>query len=310
MSHAGESVYLAPPSLQMNFSDELTAEQRQVAERSVAEFAARSVEVTARRRAARAARAELSAALQAPLRKIIESDPDAVAALAAARRRQPEREPSLEQLFDLEPPAWPVIARDFPLDLAGVLVGGVADQVFPIPYHYDWRWYAPGVEPAVFSADHTTGQVSIATGTRGGFVDAHAGVGVSLRTDRVTTVSGRSLRSSWDKWSASAGSDGLGVSEGGMEMTVFEDGELRGFIPDNRWSVVASDYQPVFGDTGGFGTGDPVEVSWTMRPGRDYTFNVGAWVRCTVGSSSEGAEFDWATGDINAKVTVMTLFHQ
>jgi hypothetical protein len=68
MSHAGESEYLAPPSLQMNFTDELTAEQRQVAERSVATYAARSIEATARRQAARAAQTELSAALQAPLR--------------------------------------------------------------------------------------------------------------------------------------------------------------------------------------------------------------------------------------------------
>jgi hypothetical protein len=58
-------------------------------------------------------------------------------------------------------------------------------------------------------------------------------------------------------------------------------------------------------DSGGFGTGDPMEVSWTMLPGHFYEFNVGQWARVERHPRLGGAG---GISQIQGTVILMTLF--
>ena len=72
---------LDKPQLQITFYEDVSTEQRQAAERSVATLIARTVEAAAKRNAAEAELAELSDALSAPFVKLIEEHPEAMRAV-------------------------------------------------------------------------------------------------------------------------------------------------------------------------------------------------------------------------------------
>lgn len=248
-------------------------------------------------------KAESAAAINAPLVKLIEADPAAAKALADAGDRRRE----LLQLFEVEPPAFPR-TRDLRLDFTSLVNDGVADQIFPIPYHFDWRWHRGAAGDS--SADRTTGEVSVGTTIDDDeFSDVHAGVGVSLSTTDFRRVKARSLRSSWESYLVAAGGfGGDATAEGGMEMTILEDGQLLSSAQDKRFHKRLSNGETDQWDSEGFGTGDSIEVGCLMTPGRAYTLNVGAWVYCERHNGFGLGGTSSAVAKVNAKVIFMSLF--
>jgi hypothetical protein len=290
----------------IHFSDNLTEEQRAIAERSVDAHIAAVTEARAPLRAANAALAESTAAINAPLGKLIEADPAAAKALAESRDRRRE----LMRLLDVEPPEIPR-TRDLHLDPFTVADNGVADQIIALPYHFTWDWHR-GASGAT-SADRDSGEVTAGTSVDDvPFSDVHAGVGVFLTTPFNRPVVARSLRSSWETYTVSAGGfGGVALAEGGMEMTFLEDGVLKSLRQEKRFRKRLSDSETEQFDSGGFGLGDgSVEVAGLMLPGRGYTLNVGAWVYCEQeGGFGIGGD-SFAVAKIRAKVIFMSLFDQ
>jgi hypothetical protein len=292
-----------PRGFQVGFSENLTAPDRAIAERSVQAHIAHVTQARAERRRITDGQAKAASAVNAPLAKLVEADPAAAKSLtdAADRRRE-----LLGQL-DIEAPTFPR-TRDLPLDLMRVANDGVADQIFPIPYHFDWRWHR-GAEGSS-SADRSTGEVTVGTTVDDvDFSDVHAGVGVLMRPTEFRRVKARSLRSSWESYLVAAGGfGGDATAEGGMEMTILEDGQLLSSAQDKRFRKRLSDGESDQWDSGGFGTGDAIEVACLMTPGREYTINVGAWVYCEQhGGFGIGGD-SWAVAKVTAKVIFISLF--
>jgi hypothetical protein len=292
--------------LRIDYGQDLTAEQRVVVERSVRAHIAHVTEADAPLRAARAALAESRAAIHAPLVKLVEADPAAAKARAEARDQRRE----LVRLLDVEPPAIPR-TRDMHLDIVTFADNGVADQVIALPYHFTWDWH--GGASGLATADRDSGEVTAGTTVDDvAFSDVHAGVGVFLTTPTNRPVVARSLRSSWESYTVSAGSlGGVALAEGGMEMTFVEDGQLKSFRQDKRFRKRVSEGETDQWDRGGFDLGDgSVEVAGLMLPGRGYTLNVGAWVRCEQEGGFGFGGDSFAVARVRAKVIFMSLFDQ
>jgi hypothetical protein len=132
---------------------------------------------------------------------------------------------------------------------------------------------------------------------------------VVLTTDRVKPVLARSQRSSSHNYVVDSGYlGGSATAEGGMEITVLEDGRFLTAAQDKRWRKRVSAGESDSGDSGGFGTGAPIEVTWTMQPGQAYTLNVGAWVFCESQFGAGAAGFSFSQGNLHGIVTLMSLF--
>jgi hypothetical protein len=281
---AGDSL---PPDVQVTFRDDVTQpERRQAAERSVATLVARAAEAAARARDAETRRAALTAALSAPLMKLIEADP-------AARKARDEL--GTERAIAFQPSSW-VLAESpsfaTALDPAIVLhglQGGIEVRV--PPYDFTWSWFnQQGSRPFNQMLINATGRVGLQArsgavpGGASGFVEAHAGFGLLLNTDHPVTVTGRSLRRMQHSYEVRAvGVGGNATSEGGMEFTALEDGTLVASASHKLWrervSASLGDLDESGSGAGGpFAVTEPSELVFTMTPGREYTFNVGIWV--------------------------------
>lgn len=289
----------------ISFSEDLTPEQRAAAERSVDAHIAHVTEARSAQRAAEAALAESNAAIYAPLVRVIEADPAAAKALAETAHRRRE----LTHLLDVEPPVIPR-TRDLNLGIETFADNGIADQIIVTPYHFAWDWHT-GAGGSTF-ADRNTGDISVGTTVDDvDFSDVHAGVGVFLSTNAPRPVVARSLRSSFESYTVSAGSfGGVALAEGGMEMTILEDGQLKGLAQEKRYRRRVSNGETRQWDSGGFGTGAGIEVAVLMVPGRAYALNVGAWVYCHQEGGFGAGGDSWAVSKITAKVILMSLFDQ
>jgi hypothetical protein len=297
---------MSDSDVRIEYSEDLTAEQRVVVERSVHTHIAHVTDADAPLRAARAALAKSRAAINAPLVKLVEADPPAAKARAEARDQRRE----LVRLLDVEPPAIPR-TRDMQLDIVTLANNGVADQVIALPYHFTWDWHRGASGSA--TADRNTGEVTAGTTVDDvAFSDVHAGVGVFLTTPTNRPVVVRSLRSSWESYTVSAGSlGGVALAEGGMEMTFVEDGQLKSLRQDKRFRKRVSEGETDQWDRGGFDLGDgSVEVAGLMLPGRGYTLNVGAWVYCEQEGGFGFGGDSFAVARVRAKVIFMSLFDQ
>lgn len=295
--------------VQVEFQQGMPAEQRRHVELAIAAMARRGAEAMAPTLAASAERAELSAALTRPLLTVIESDPSAAKALAKARGRQTSTDRPVE--------FQPVGAPRGRVDDGVTIEFRGAPEVFAIPYHFAWKWHNPdGGAPFQSSAELSTGEVLVngragaVEGATSSFVDAHAGFGISLRTDQQVTATARSLRRMNYIWAVGAGLPASATSYGGTEFTVFENGQFIGDAAhqDRMWFRRASPSFPEFEDsdngaTDGLETGAPLESTWTMFPGRDYAFNVGAWVTCIC----EGIGHTGVSSFIRGPIVLMTL---
>jgi hypothetical protein len=142
------------------------------------------------------------------------------------------------------------------------------------------------------------------------FVDAHAGFGIFLTTDHVVTATARALRSVAHRYSLSAGLNAAATSEGGVEFTVFEDGNFISVARDVIWRrrVSGTLFDPTESasfDSAGFDATAAMDLTWTMHPGRGYTFNVGLWA---FGERHPGIGGAGVASVIQGKVILMSLF--
>jgi hypothetical protein len=194
---------------------------------------------------------------------------------------------------------------------------GPATQIFPIPYHFSWSWHdlngSPPFKQIITPASGRAAldaRVGNAPGATGTFVNAHAGYGVSLRSDHRVACMARSLRSSNDIGAAAAGFNGDATVEAGCEMTVMQNGRLVSIAVDKRFRgrVSGSIGHPTENynyDNGGFGPGATIEVFWTMEANTNYELNVGAWVFAEAHQGIGGAG---AQSLIDAKIIFMSLW--
>jgi hypothetical protein len=277
-----------PPNPQVTFGDYITDPgQREAVERSVATHVAHSAEQAAQARAAAAERAKLVAAIQAPFMKQIEEDPEATKALDELRTSR--------QLIDLY--STDVLRQERPLTATEDLIADPLLRDAPVvlrdhrpPFHFGWSWFRQdGSPPFGKHVIHQTGQVGLdartgaAEGGASTFVEAHAGFGVVLRTDR--SVSARGAHFSKMRFVFNTLAEGIGAnatSEGGMDIAAFEDGRLVGILSEKMWRnrVSASLFSP---HEEGHGVEGPVirgpqHLVFPMNPGHEYAYNVGIWV--------------------------------
>jgi len=295
---------LAPAHI--NYDDSLSAEQRADIERSVATLVERSATLTARRHALTAEQDDVLVAANGPLLALARENREVSAAIDTAR----EKWQAVKENAELSGAAPEVRTHDV---ADWLRFGSVADTIFQPPYHFDWSWLdSDGGHHLSWTSQKSIGAAAIdaAVGYSGDAtrLRAHAGVGVSLTTDRDVVVMGRSLRWTHHKyWVGGAIYGGNATSEGGVELTVLEDGNLLTAAADKVWRKRCSNGEVAQWDDEGFAVGAPIEVVWTMRPGRHYTFNVGAWVYVERHDGMFSAD-SWARGFVSAKIGALTLF--
>lgn len=283
----------AEPTIEIDFSEDLTPEQRNVARRSVEAMAENSREERDQRRAVEAQQEQLAAAINAPLRKLVEEDPNAVKQF---------QEMAGQTVVDLEEPLLldidhlPVATESATLDIRDLR----ATQVFGPPYHFDWRWHhAGGSAPYTSATNRPLGQASLqgrcgpfVIGSGGKFVEAHAGFGLVFRPTVNGLLSGDSLRVLGFGWLVAAYGVGSNATcEGGTECTILEDGKLKAHQVHRLWRKrVSVDEYSTFTQTNPV-TDTPMRTQFPIRAGHEYTFNVGFWVYTdnTAGVGTSGA---------------------
>jgi hypothetical protein len=266
------------PTVQLHFSEAVPPEQRIVVERSIQTMAARSAEERDRARAAEAEQAKLQAALDNPLKKLIEQDP------AAAKQLQEllVYQQPLVDIASLLREELPTEAED-----ATLVLRDVQTRVHGPPYHFDWTWHrTDGRPPREVTLKRPTGEVGLQA--RSGplvegadkFVEAHAGFGLLFRPPVDGLLRGDSLRRMfWSYVVIAIGAVGCNAtSEGGTECTILEDGQLRQRAVHRLWRKRVSNGEHDVADSQGLITDTPMPLQWPMRAGHEYTFNVGVWV--------------------------------
>ncbi|MBM7440941.1 hypothetical protein [Streptomyces sp. HB132] len=271
----------SPMDLEISIRDDATQADRENAERSVAALVERSASAVARERASEAEMAELTAPLDAPLMKLIEGDPSAVRALERLRSQELVRPDAAAALGD-----GGVSASAF--DTAPMRPHGaeLRSLGFVPPYDFSWAWHdGNGHPPFSRILDRSTGDVGLdarsglVAGGASGFVNAHAGFGVFLRSDtpgqRFPHAVLNPGRFSHVMKAVGVGSNA--TSEGGFELTVFEDGRLLAAVGRKLWRARISAGESSSGGQGPFLITGP-ELQFTLQPGRGYTFNAGIWV--------------------------------
>lgn len=191
----------------------------------------------------------------------------------------------------------------------------VANEIFAIPYHYDWRW-SNGAILTSHQPDLPTGRVSVGVWAKP-LARAHAGFGVVVRAERDHWVTARSLRRSTERghiWTSGV-YGAKTVAEGGTEMTVFDGDQRLGTTrTEPPWHI---ELEPGFfgpsgtktHDTGGNVTSAPLELNWEMKRGRSYHLNVGAWVYAYWRQGDGGGDTASASAIVVADVLAITLTH-
>jgi len=182
------------------------------------------------------------------------------------------------------------------------------------PYDFAWWWHSNNTSPPHNQIiDRSMGRVALdarsgsVAGGASGPVEAHAGFGVVLTTDHPMPVVGRSLRNAW--YSGAAAAVGLGSNATatlGMELTALEDGKLIAIASETIWRKrVSGPYEKEMDTQGPAAFNEPRELSFFMQPGREYTFNVGIWVRT---DRTPGIGAGAAFAQLDATVLLMSLF--
>ena len=256
---------------------------RQVATQSIETLIARSVASTKRIREEDAELAKLTDAMNAPVTRLIENDPQAANALGELRKR------SLEAVPD-------TLLSNISSDVKGGITIPNRGDLSPFtfagrpPYNFSWSWHDPnGGAPFDMRTNPSIGYVGLIArsgsvdGGFSGFVNAHAGYGIILRADHPRTVSvGGQIESAHRAHNMMAhGAGSNATTEGGIECTALEDGRLIMSSGFKWWRKRIS-----INETANDHEGPPVHIdmpksdprTFTMQPGRNYTFNIGLWV--------------------------------
>ena len=288
--------------VQLSFREDVNEVDRQNAERSVAALVARSAAAVAQSRAAETEIAELTGALNKPLEKLIEGERDAAHALEALRTRQLVQPDALDAL-DESPP------EEFSARTVG----------FVPPYDFSWAWHdANGHAPFSTRLIRSSGRVGVdarsgqVTGGASGFVNAHVGFGVFLRSETTKQVFPHAGIGP-GRFSFAARAIGVGsnaVAEGGFELTVFEDGQFLTGASRRLWRgrVSGTVFDPDESASGGDGPkffAGP-ELQFTIRAGHGYTFNAGVWA---FSDRSTGAGAAGVQSFIEATIKRMWVFN-
>lgn len=276
-----------PAEIQISFREDVTAADRQQAERAVAALVARRAAAVARDRAAEDSVAEAIGAISGPVLKLVEQDPPASEALEKLRSQELMQPEAMDGLGH---GAAFTLGYDFQASEPREGVG-LRSLGFVPPYDFQWAWHdVAGNPPFNIVQNRASGRLGLDArsgslpGGASGFVNAHAGFGVFLRSD-VTTQKFPHAVLNPGRYSfqlRAVGVGGSATSEGGFEITVFEDGQFLTGASRKLWRsrVSASLGDPDESASGGQGnhviTGP--ELQFTIRPGRGYTFNAGIWV--------------------------------
>ncbi|MDP9813978.1 hypothetical protein J2W42_006860 [Rhizobium tibeticum] len=121
-------------------------------------------------------------------------------------------------------------------------------------------------------------------GGASGFINAHVGFGVFLRSDTTGQRFPHAVLNP-GRFSFAARAVGVGsnaTTEGGFELTVFEDGQFLTGASRRLWRarVSGSVFDPDESTSGSQGPqvmAGP-ELAFTIKAGHGYTFNAGIWV--------------------------------
>ncbi|MFF0495743.1 hypothetical protein ACFYU5_05010 [Nocardia aobensis] len=260
--------------VEIGFDERVTSDQRPFVERSIAALIEQRSERFTRQRSENRKRAEVLRRIHAPLLRIVEQDPEASRALGELRA---ETWSENNDGYELAPKSISTPSRPQSVELRGF-------ELIGLPYHYDWHWRdGDGPLGPHMTADHTTGKATVDSKVVGSgtWTAGHAGIGVVLTTHDEVAAAARSARKvhTWGA-ASSAPWGGSATSEGGTEMTVFEDSHLVASGVEKRWRVRTSNGESRYDAPEGDVIADPIEVTWVMRPGSVYTLNVGAWTYC------------------------------
>ena len=266
---------------QITFREDATQADRQNAARSVATLVARSAAAVARVRAAESDLAALTDSLNGPFVKLIEGDPLAIKARENLRTRQLMQTDSMDTL---RRDASPTLTYSAPLAPQGA--PGLRSLGFVPPYDFSWAWHdRNGHPPFNQILDRPSGRVGLdarsgsVEGGASGFVNAHVGFGVFLRSDTTAQKFPHAVLNP-GRFSFTSRAIGIGsnaTSEGGFEITVFEDGRLLAAASRTLWRSRISTDESASGGQGDHVITGP-ELEFTIRPGLGYTFNAGIWV--------------------------------
>jgi hypothetical protein len=157
---------------------------------------------------------------------------------------------------------------------------------FVPPYDFSWSWHDQnGHAPFGMIVNRPDGNVGLDArsgsfeGGASGFVNAHAGFGVFLSSDTTAQKFPHAVLNP-GRFSHTMRAVGIGsnaTSEGGFEITVFEDGHFLTGASRQLWRRRIS-----AGESTSGGEPDHVitgpELDFTIRAGHGYTFNAGIWV--------------------------------
>jgi hypothetical protein len=303
----GSATENVPLHVALQLRDGLDPDQRVAIEVSVEALARRAAERATRRQQVGRARAALMSAAAIPLQRALEEDAAAQQDIAAKQQLLDSLHRDLSLPSD---PNWPPVK----IQRAGAVsfYDFAADQLLGAPWDFQWQWF-DGRAPTVSNVDRPNGRIQIQTAAGGSDnrSDAHGGFGVALSSASVQAASGRSLRSTDFSYNVGAGvAGGTATAEGGMEMTVIENGAVLSSAQDKVFRKRVSNGEDDSVGPDGFATGGGIQVDWVMQPGHTYTFNVGGWVFCESHDGIGFSGFSTAWANLNALVIALTVDHQ
>ena len=278
-------------NFQISFREDLPEPEREVATHSVATLVSRAEERFARFRSIAAEQSQLRSAINAPLQRIVEQDPEARRAFDTLRHQDLIHR---EGMPELDPEPLPVMSGHFTMPFnpfnfpttaeVAALRPRILDVRVP-PYDFEFSFFSgnPAFQQLL---SKETGHVGLQArsgsidGGASGFVRAHAGFGVVFTTAHASMARGRSFRRMRYTYAVNAiGIGGNATSEGGMDFGAFEDGRLLGTVSSTLWHRrVSSDDDLEQEDVGPFAVTDPDELAFPVEPGHLYAFPVGIWV--------------------------------
>lgn len=151
------------------------------------------------------------------------------------------------------------------------------------PFDYDWNWQVPTDATVLLKPDGSPGRALLRTeaSPRTGhtLVEAHAGVGIALRTTWPAKATMRCLRRIQVIYNVAGSADAWALTEGGIELTILRDGVLVNAAQHKVFRARASAGDSMSDSFGFYGEPEPRELSCHMDAGPIYTFNAGIWIR-------------------------------
>ena len=281
----GETISL-PDGIEIYFSANLTPDQRELVEQSIATMVERTRAEADAALARMAEEDKLLDAINAPVAKLIRADPKAAEALEKLSARRVGAEVSLHPEGPLRgghDHMIPVSPTDRSVELR-----------FP-PYDFAYRWHhSAGAPPFNQSGDqderlHLDARSgSLIAGGANRVVHAHIGVGCLLRTDRPIVVGLSATRSS--RHAFFMGAPGFGASatsEGGLETTFMRgpQAEMAGTLPLWQRRLTSGEAKE---RTNFMRRIYPDGMGGRVKPG-EYVFNVGIYAIANHSSGIGGA---------------------